>query len=250
MCELLGLSFNVPVNCRVVFRHFQLRGEANPHGWGFSYYSERKAIIIKEAVKITESALAEKIANDQSIFSKNYIIHVRKISKGKIGLENTHPFHFKIGGHDYVYAHNGTLVGKKRRLDTGIYMPLGTTDSEHAFYHLLYRISIRGVIDWGNEDFKWFAGLLNSINQLGKFNCLISDGENLFCYYDQIKHNGLHYLEWSPTSNLVQPLNGFTSEKPTGYIIATKPLSHENWKEFPPGKLWVFNAGRIIFQEP
>ncbi|RSN77202.1 class II glutamine amidotransferase, partial [Candidatus Methanodesulfokora washburnensis] len=38
MCELLGMSFNLPVNPRISFRGFRLRGKYNRDGWGLAFY--------------------------------------------------------------------------------------------------------------------------------------------------------------------------------------------------------------------
>jgi len=40
MCELLGMSFNLPVRPSISFRGFRHRGEENPDGWGIAFYPD------------------------------------------------------------------------------------------------------------------------------------------------------------------------------------------------------------------
>jgi len=50
MCELLAMSFNLPVRPNISFRGFRHRGESNPHGWGIAFYPDESAQIIKEPI--------------------------------------------------------------------------------------------------------------------------------------------------------------------------------------------------------
>src|SRR4029077_2603680 len=67
------------------------------------------------------------------------VAHVRKKTRGRASLENTHPFKRVLWGRHWVFAHNGTLPKvKKRKLV--LEEPVGETDSEHAFCWMLERI--------------------------------------------------------------------------------------------------------------
>ena len=43
------------------------------------------------------------------IRSLNVVAHIRKATRGPVGLENTHPFQRELWGSYWVFAHNGTL---------------------------------------------------------------------------------------------------------------------------------------------
>jgi len=58
MCELLGMSFNLPVRPSISFRGFRHRGEENPDGWGIAFYPDEAAQIIKEPIKAAKSHLS------------------------------------------------------------------------------------------------------------------------------------------------------------------------------------------------
>lgn len=155
---------------------------------------------------------------------------------------------------EYVFTHNGTLDHSTSK--SSEFQPLRSTDSERAFCYLLECIEKNIDGDQLNiGDFNWLSGLLQEINRYGKFNCIFSDGKHLFCYHDQKGYRGLYFLERKPPYdrvrlrdedweiNLAQEKN----PKQQGYIIATQPLTDENWQNFEPGELIVFRDGEMVY---
>jgi predicted glutamine amidotransferase len=138
MCELLGMNCNVPTDILFSFRGFRRRGGATgPHadGWGIAFYERQGCRLFHDPAPSAHSPMAHFIQT-YPIKSKNVIAHIRKASRGRVCVENTHPFHRELWGHSWVFAHNGLLPNIKRRQLTW-YQPIGTTDSEHAFCYML-----------------------------------------------------------------------------------------------------------------
>lgn len=254
MCELLGMSFNQPVSPNLSFRGFRHRGESNPHGWGIAYYPDESVQVIKEPIKADKSSLSEFIKNYPKIKSKILIAHVRYTSGTSVTYKNTHPFHRELNGREFVFAHNGTLHNY-RGLETGRFKPVGETDSEYAFCHILNSIENEQINSWTNRSFEWLHDKIKEINNYGNFNCLFSDGEYLFCYYDKNGYNGLCFVHRKAPYSQVQLLDedfevNLAEEKnpsQTGFIIATMRLTDERWENFHSGELIVFRNGDIIF---
>lgn len=254
MCELLGMSFNTKVNPRVSFKGFRRRGKANPNGWGLAFYADKSCQIFKEELEAGESALSTFLEDYNGIQSDIIIGHVRLASCGNISRQNTHPFSRELNGKEFVFAHNGTL-GDCRNLDIERFTPIGDTDSEYAFCYLLDAISREGILPWAEEGFRWLAEELRRINDLGSFNCIFSDGEYLFCYYDKNGYNQLHRLRRKPPYERIKlkdddweiDLAKEKRDEQKGYIIATRPLTNEKWKAFKKGDLMVFKRGQIIY---
>jgi len=256
MCELLGLCFNQPVRPRISFRAFRRRGEYNPDGWGLSFYPGKSALVLKEPLKSMDSPLSAFVQEYSYIRSKIFVAHVRHASVGPTGYDNTHPFSRELNGREYVFAHNGTLRRNfKKRLKLGRFKPLGGTDSEHVFCHLLSEIEERELESWSVVDFQWLHEKFKEINMHGTFNCLMSDGEHLFAYHDIGGYNGLHYVRreapFGPIILIDEDFEiNFAGEKDPsqrGYIIATQPLTNEGWQCFNPGELIVFRDGEIVY---
>ena len=254
MCELLGMSFNLPVTPKISFKSFRRRGKKNPHGWGLAFYPDKSAQIFKEPISAMESLLSRFVENYKEMKSKIFIGHVRYASVGTKSYKNTHPFQRELNGKEYVFAHNGTLSNYKN-LKLGRFKPLGETDSEYIFCHLLKCFEERGINNWKKDDFEWLETKLREINEYGDFNCIFSDGEHLFCYYDKEGYNGLCFVHRKPPYGKIHladkdweiDLAEEKDPRQRGFIIATNRLTDEAWTSFHPGELIVFKNGEIIY---
>lgn len=256
MCELLGLSFNKLVDIQISFTGFRERGRIHRDGWGLgSYDAGGKVHVVKEAAEAAWSERSKALASDLNKRSEIYIGHVRMMSRGERLIENTHPFKIGFNDKDYVFAHNGTLTGYKLMLPLGSFVPEGSTDSEHAFCYLMNRVKILGLDLTNPDSFHELLKIIKTINQTGKFNCLFSDGERLFAYFDQNGYNGLYYTERRPPfhrarlldSDWELDLGGIKDPREHGYVIATQKLTDEEWEKMRPGELIVFEKGKMIW---
>lgn len=255
MCQLLGLNFNEPVKIDLSFRGFRHRGEANPDGWGLAYFIKNSSKIIKEETSAADSDVAEELMN-KNLISKIFISHVRFASKGNIKYNNTHPFKGTLFGKEFIFAHNGTLYGFSEHLPIKDYLPQGETDSEHAFCYILQRLKDENIKEWDQNSFQLLNEIFSEINELGRFNCLMSDGEHLFSYFDKSGYNGLVYVHRKAPFQRVRlededyeiDLAEQKDPKQKGYIIATSPLTNESWTNFNPGSLMIFKDGEIVFE--
>jgi predicted glutamine amidotransferase len=138
MCELLGMSANVPTDICFSFSGLAERGgRAGPHqdGWGIAFYEGKGCRTFHDPEASADSEIA-RLIRDYPIRSCNVISHIRRANRGKVCLENTHPFTRELWGRNWTFAHNGELKGIKKYPLTH-YRPVGTTDSEHAFCWLM-----------------------------------------------------------------------------------------------------------------
>ncbi len=100
MCELLGLNANIPTDICFSFKGLVQRGgKTGPHkdGWGISLYEGRGSRSFHDPRASVASEIAELIQR-HSIKSKIIISHIRKANRGKVCLENTHPFSRELWG--------------------------------------------------------------------------------------------------------------------------------------------------------
>ncbi len=254
MCELLGISFNIPVNPGISFRGFRQSGEDHPHGWGIAFFRENAAQVIKEPVRAGMSDLSGFLSDYASMRSRIFIGHVRITSAGGVNYANTHPFCREMAGTEYIFAHNGTLRGFDK-LEIGRFRPVGRTDSEHAFCHLLGGLEKRQKPLVGEKDFDWLAAACARVNEYGKFNCCLADGKRLFCYHDKTGYNGLCFVRRKAPFERIRLLDeDFEVNLPLeknpeqeGFIIGTHQLTNEVWQSFEPGELIVFKEGKIEY---
>jgi predicted glutamine amidotransferase len=256
MCELLGMSFNKTIQPIISFKGFWPRGNVHPDGWGLAYYPDESVQIVKEPIRTGRSELAGHLRHYKTLKSKIFIAHVRQTSVGSKSYKNTHPFYRELNGREYVFAHNGTIYYHSD-LDIGRFIPVGETDSEYVFCNILEGVAERNLTYWSVDDYRWLFEKMQEINSLGRFNCIFSDGNNLFCYHDQEDYNGLFFVKrrlpyrssFMEDQDFVINFASAIEQDPghEGYVIATQPLSNEQWDLFHPGELLVFNNGHLIY---
>ncbi|MBM9514692.1 class II glutamine amidotransferase [Desulfogranum marinum] len=261
MCELLALNFNKPIQPKFSFPSLLLGCDWNPDGWGIGYHPDGKgAVVFKEPVPGNESELAAFLQHSHLLKSETFILHIRRASRGMVSYENTHPFFRHYCGTEMIFAHNGTLV---TRTPLNInYQVIGNTDSEQAFCTLLGEMEKKDIIPrrrgglqyFSDENLEKIYEILFDINRHGAFNCIFSDGFNLFAYRDKKGARDLHYVKREypfsscrfRDSDIGVDLNVHKGSDESGYIIASNPLSDEEWEEFNPGQMIVFSRGKQV----
>jgi glutamine amidotransferase len=171
-----------------------------------------------------------------------------------VALENTHPFVRELWGRYWIFAHNGTLQDFAPQLE-GFYRPVGTTDSERAFCHLLETLRqrfpheqppLRDVFDvlctWSRE-----------IGRRGRFNYLLSNGEYLIahradklCYI--LRHAPFaqaHLID----DDITVDFTALTTPQDKVAVIATTPLTdNERWMTMKPRSLLAFQHGTPVVE--
>ncbi len=254
MCELLGMSANVPTDICFSFAGLMQRGgKTGPHtdGWGISFFEGKGVREFKDCQASVQSEVARFVKN-YPIKSNVVISHIRQANSGRVCLENTHPFSRELWGWPWVYAHNGQLKGiKKKKLE--YYHPIGTTDSEYALCYLLECLRAQ----WQSYPtakvglFKRIYALCRQMQSLGIFNMLLSDSRYLYCFCS----TNLYWITRQAPFGIAQlkdddlKVNFVEETTPDDVVsvIATQPLTeNEVWNPMKPGELLVFQHGRVI----
>lgn len=256
MCELLGMSANVPTDICFSFSGLVKRGgETGPHkdGWGIAFYEGQGYREFRDPNPSVDSEIA-KLIQSYPIKSKAVISHIRQANVGEICLENTHPFSRELWGRYWSYAHNGQLEESVVHFPASFYLPVGTTDSEQAFCWLLAQIRLNftdkcAIGPLSQAIHQWCEQLRGK----GVFNMLLSNGEYLFAYCST-------KLSWitreapfgeAQLSDVEMKVDFKEETTPHDVVtvIATQPLTdNENWTTLQTGELVVFKEGRVVQQ--
>lgn len=237
MCQLLGLNFNQPVTADFSLRGLQHQVEGDPmyrnrNGWGIAFFQENAALVVKEPLAANTSPLFQQIRS-LPLTSNTIVAHARFSTKGADSLQNTHPFSREVFGKDVVFAHNGTLEPAVMNLETGRFQPVGQTDSEQAFLHLLHTSVTPEGVQTGQ-----MLHAVKTINDLGEFNFLLAQGDYLYAYHCRSGYKGLYSLQRVPPhaparladEDFVVDFSRPTHLQEQGFIVASthSRMSHGN----------------------
>jgi len=255
MCELLGMDCNTPTDIVFSFTGLAKRGGATgPHedGWGLAFFDGPAARVFLDPQPCARSPLANFI-REHPIKTLQAIAHIRRKTRGRVRLANTHPFVRELWGRHWVFAHNGTVKGAKTLALSGRFHPVGQTDSEHAFCWLLDRITERFRKEPSDRAklFKLIADSAGVIAEHGTFNFLLGDGRTLFARCDT---RLWHIVRKAPfgraqlkDDDVTVDFSQVTTPKDRVAIVATQPLTtNEQWVRGEPAVLWVFEKGALV----
>lgn len=192
------------------------------------------------------------------------ISHLRMATSGPVCLQNTQPFSRELGGRMHLFAHNGDLpdIHSKHPLSLSLYRPIGDTDSELAFCHLMHMLSDLWFDDPApalTERYRILVGFAARIRSLGPANFIYSDGEYLYVHGDkrsQPGQEGFHPpgLYWICRTCIPgkqrKRISGidlaFEEGEQKVALAASVPLTNEPWIPLSEGEIRIFRAGEEI----
>jgi glutamine amidotransferase len=245
------MSANVPTDICFSFSGLMQRGgRTGPHrdGWGISMYEGRGARSFHDPRASVASEIAELIQR-HSIRSRIIISHIRKANRGRVCLENTHPFSRELWGSTWSFAHNGQLKGIKGRT-LRHYRPVGSTDSEHAFCWMLDQIRREYPLRPSPTHAlrRFVARLACELDTLGTFNFLLSDSFELYAFCSTrmcwlTRRHPFGEARLIDTGAVVD-FETETTPKDIVTVIASQPLTdNEVWNAMERGSLEAFRDG-------
>jgi predicted glutamine amidotransferase len=235
------------------------RGVAHPDGWGVAVYQNSRPTVERRAAAAYEDMHFSTTA--ERVYAETVVAHVRKATVGEPSLANTHPFTHAC----WTFTHNGTVTGFRhlqKRLIHETAAELrgcrqGTTDSEQMFYWLLTRMAAAGISPDGpcndrralvavvSESLSTLAALCEETSppQPERLNILLTDGDiviatrwnnTLYWVYREDVHDceicGIPHVHEHPVAEY------------RAVVIASEPVSDEEWQELPDRSLLVVDA--------
>ena len=268
MCELLGLSSNVPATVSLSLPTLAEHGAASGtynDGWGVGYYEGLDVRLIKESTAVADSDWVRFIA-DHDLRSQVVIAHTRRATRGIRAYANAQPFTRELSGRVHLFAHNGDLPGllgpKAFRL--GRFNPIGETDSELAFCALLDRLASAWETPDATPTLRDRLSIVSSfaaeLRAIGPANFLYSDGDLLFAHghrriqaqTGRIEPPGLVSLrrqcrrgERGIATNGVS----IRGDHQLVTLFASVPLTRERWEPLAEGELVAVSGGRLVARQ-
>lgn len=252
MCELLGMSANVPTDIVFSFTGLMQRGgRTGPHrdGWGIAFYEGRGLRLFQDPQASSESEVA-KLVQSYPIKSETVIGHIRQANVGHVSLANTHPFVRELWGRNWCFAHNGQLADFQPA--AGCYRPVGDTDSETAFCDLLNRLREAFPEPVPVEMLlPVLVEACRGYREKGVFNCLLSNGEWLFAFCGSKLAQITRRAPFGPARlkdvDMIVDFHSQTTPNDVVTVIATEPLTeNETWTRYQPGEWSLWRRGECL----
>jgi len=263
MCELFTMSSSISVEVSFSLEEFSKHGglsDKHKDGWGIAYYDDNDARIIKEACSASSSTYLE-FVKTLKIKSKIIISHIRLATTGEVSIRNTQPFARELGGRLHVFTHNGELGNIEHKLDLtqSPYKPIGKTDSEIAFCYLMQnmeKIWKQGSIPNLEKRYQVFKHFSHDMSALGIANFIYSDSEYTFVHSHKRMPRDGKYLpglfmlcrqcNGSEASDSIRGLDLYKSKPKNVVLIASVPLSNEEWLAIPEGEVKIIRDGSLV----
>lgn len=264
MCELFAMSSLLPTTVDFSIERLSRHGGAEgPHrdGWGVAFYAGRDALLLREPAAASESPLVRYIESHGPP-SECVLSHIRLATFGEPALHNTQPFQRELGGRAHVFAHNGDLPGiaSDPSFRLSRFRPIGETDSEVAFCHLLARLerlwneSGDGVPPTADR-LAVITEVARRLRELGTANFLYADSDTLFVHADRRTQPdsdtvlpGLYALARSCEES-VPDLSGsgvvLKTVQQALTLVASVPLTAEDWRPLARGEVLAIRGGGI-----
>jgi predicted glutamine amidotransferase len=255
MCELLGMSANVPTDICFSFtgllKHTGNHGQHND-GWGMTFYDGHGCRSFHDDLPGSQSRLGD-LLSQYPIKSHIVVSHIRQANRGRVCIENTHPFSRELWGRYWTFAHNGQLKGiKKQKLQ--FYRPVGTTDSEYTFCWILDQIRLKFPEKPRQVRKLWIfvESLFENLAQNGVFNVLMSDSQVLYAYCSTrlttITRRAPFGKAELKDADLSVDFAAMTTLSDVVTIIATEKLTEEPlWNIMKKGDFCIFNNGEQCY---
>ncbi len=230
MCEIFGISSRQEFTANDYLKTFYRHSSRHPHGWGLACISRESALVEKESLQACASHyLQERLS--QPISEKILLAHIRYATIGNVEYRNCHPFTGRDNtGRRWTLIHNGTIFDFSP-LSRYVRKQNGDTDSERIFLYLMdclnnaqNRKGDRLVFE---ERFALLDTIMCEMSKENKLNLLFSDGKYLYAHTNC--RGTLYYLTTGSTT-----------------LLATVPLSEDEWQPLPFARLLAFYQGRLF----
>jgi predicted glutamine amidotransferase len=207
---------------------FRSRGSAFSHdcGWGAAWLDGDRL----ESHRSAKSCLEDPgFSALESIETRMALLHARRTpDRATIAIENSHPFVVDYGGRRWAFCHNGTMEDPSQLSSDPALEPVGSTDSEILFHHIL------SLLDTARRGHS-LAEIMSALTRFTCLNCFLAadDGVTVYAGTPADTPRPRYYALWKGTGD------GLT-------VVSSEPLRRPSlsWEPIPDGESLALNPDR------
>jgi transglutaminase-like putative cysteine protease/predicted glutamine amidotransferase len=259
--EIFGASFDILSSPILKLNKKQKLSVEEKSPWGIAWYpyDQVSASVVRDVTNSTAKNFSRLLSSWDNFCSTFFLFRLEG-QKEIHTQHNTQPFHRSYGGRDWVLSHRGSLnkneLKKLLPVHAGIFEPLGITDSEITFCHLLSKFHDEKINKISDIDPKILNIWFKTINSYGTADLILSDGQSVALYCDANTTDNIYYKRYMPPHNgelFVSELINFsidtdTDSNRTGVIFSTtKPIDLTGWATLQSGQMIIVRRGSIVW---
>lgn len=261
MGELLALNYDTIASPSIKLQSTAADDpSANHAGWGFGWYpnDDVAASVIKDTKSSTMQNLSDTIHDWQRFNSTAFLCKVRGAAK-KQTQHDTQPFNRSYAGRDWLFLHNGEAdknqLQEMQTSQSGFLQPLGSTDSELIFCHLIGKLYQSGLKTLSAVEPELILSWLAALDPTGEIDIVLSDGR-IFLFYHGINSQGkLYYVRQTPphqytifeNDNVLLDLSNPRDVHKSQIIVTSSKFTNGKFDEMHRSQLVIANHATILF---
>lgn len=257
MSDFLILNFDCPTS---PYLSLEEGTQQKTDGWGFGWYYDEglASSTIRGTGSMGPKALAEMLHKDVDFRATVFTFKLRGINRSYT-YDDTQPISRSYGGRDWLFLHNGEI--DKHKLvamddERAVFLkPVGRSDSEAAFCHLLGLVSQAKASSISDIRGKTWLSWFKELDSLGWGNYVITDGSAILVYRSQNSEQNVYLSAFKPphpslTWNSKQidiNLSDVTDSNRTMLMVTTEKTSPGDFQSMEKGQLIIAKRGAVFW---
>lgn len=261
MSEIFGISFDVLSCPTLKISNPKENNPTNNSGWGIAWYpnDDYAASIVKDITNASAKNFSRMLSSWDNFNSTVFLFKLT--GQNQVYTQhNTQPFNKSYGGRDWVFCHRGTInkdeFNKTLTMHEGVFEPLGTTDSEMLFCHLLSKfhdIKAKSISDVSPDILHLW---LKTINQFGQADIALSDGQSIALYKDLNSTQNIYFKRYLPpqagglfdSQSIKLSIDVKSEANRTGLVFSSaQPINANEWNTLANGQLIIVRRGNVVW---
>ncbi len=260
--QILALNFDCMGSPSISFPADESSKTVKTTGWGFGWYpnDDYGASIVKDGMAKDSQTLLDTLKDGTSFRSTMFACKVKGIGR-QYTQHDSQPFRRSYGGYDWLFLHNGQLDSDaleelySHSDPSGLFQPIGKTDSEMAFCFLLGKFLEASAKAMTDVEGDVLQSWLEQLDAVGSADFVISDGRSMLVYHGKNSKANLYTHRVLPSEKppaFESDIVSLDLETPrdslrTVFMVTSFEFNDSPFDAMVPGGLAIIRRGAIYW---